>query len=267
MSAGSSARTEPGHPFASGEPIVAPYSAHSPATTALPPLRNGDRLRAAEFERRYAAMPDLEKAELIEGIVYVGSAVSPDHGDAHFVLIALLGVYQFATPGIVGSNNASVRLDPDNRAQPDIHLRLRTDYGGQSHLTSDSYLEGAPEFVAEVAYSSVSYDLHDKLQVYRRNGVRDYVVWRVEDRAIDWFVLRETGYERLSPASDGIYRSEVFPGLWLDTAALLRGETQAVVEMIRTGIGSPEHAEFVAKLRAEHERLAAQSPKPRGDQS
>ena len=102
--------------------------------------------------------------------------------------------------------------------------------------------------IAEVAASSVSSDLHDKLNAYRRNGALEYVVWRVLDQAIDWFILREGKYERLAPDADGIYKSEVLPGLWLDAAALIAGDALRVAAVLRQGLGSAEHAAFVAEL-------------------
>ena len=102
--------------------------------------------------------------------------------------------------------------------------------------------------MAEVTASTASYDLHDKLESYRRNGVREYLVCRVLDRQIDWFVLREGAYERLAPAPDGSLRSTVFPGLWLDPAALMRGDLPAVLALVQQGLASPEHAEFAARL-------------------
>jgi Uma2 family endonuclease len=103
--------------------------------------------------------------------------------------------------------------------------------------------------VIEVSSSSVSYDLGNKLKVYRRNGVREYVVWRVRDRQIDWFVLRGGCFEPLTPAADGTLRSTVFPGLWLDPAALLRGDLATVLAVLQQGLNSPEHAEFAASLQ------------------
>jgi hypothetical protein len=95
---------------------------------------------------------------------------------------------------------------------------------------------------------AVSYDLHAKLHVYRRNGVREYLVWRVLDQEIDWFVLRDGQYERMSVDAQGLLRSEVFPGLWLDPAALVRGDLATVLAIIRQGLASPEHAVFVSRL-------------------
>ncbi len=216
----------------------------------VPPLENGDRLSRAEFERRYEAMPGLKKAELIEGEVHMPSPVRHrGHSHPHTRLVAWLANYESRTPGVEAGDNGSVRLDLDNEPQPDALLFIRPEHGGQAHLSDDDYIEGAPELVAEVASSSVSYDLGKKMNAYRRNGVREYLVWRVLDHQVDWYVNREGRFELLAPGADGILRSTVFPGLWLDPAALARGEKATVEAVFQQGLGSPEHAEFVRRLR------------------
>ncbi len=215
----------------------------------LPPLEHGDRLTRSEFERRYDAMPNMKKAELIEGVVYIpsrarlGRTASP-----RFRMIGLLGVYAAYTPGIDGGAHSSVRLDLDNMPQPDAVLILDHEQGGQTRIGEDDYIEGAPELVAEVTLSGASYDLHAKLHVYRRSGVREYVVWRVLDRAIDWLILRDGRYEPLPLDADGIYRSAVFPGLWIDPNALIVDDGAGMMRAVQAGLASPEHAAFVARL-------------------
>ena len=220
----------------------------------IPPWENGDRLTQRPSSSGgviYDAMPHLRKAELIEGIVYMPPEIRFEHhGAPHFDLITWLGIYRAATPGVRGSDNSSIRLDLDNMPQPDAFLLVLPSHGGQARFSDDDYVEGAPELAAEVASSSVSYDMHVKFHVYRRNGVREYVVWRVIDAAIDWFVLRDGRYEKLTPGADGLLRSEILPGLWLDPAALLRGDLLAVLDAARQGLASPEHAAFVARLQA-----------------
>jgi Uma2 family endonuclease len=217
---------------------------------ALPVLENGDRLTRAEFERRYEAIPHLKKAELIEGVVYVPSPVRHrQHGSPHAHLISLLGQYAANTPGVEVGDNSSVRLDLDNEPQPDALLFIDPTCGGQVRIGDDGIIEGAPELVAEVASSSVSYDLHAKLHVYRRNGVREYLVWRVLDQEIDWFVLRDGQYERMAVDTQGLIRSQVFAGLWLAPAALVRGDLATVLAVVQQGLASPEHLAFVAHLR------------------
>jgi Uma2 family endonuclease len=218
----------------------------SPPLT-IPPLENGDRLTRAQFERRYQAMPHLKKAELIEGIVYMASALrAKSHGKPHTHIMTWLGTYESATPGVEALDNATVLLDNDNEPQPDGLLRIET--GGQSSINEDDYVEGAPELIVEIAASSASYDLHKKLKAYRRNGVQEYLVWRVYNREFDWFRLNEGEYIKVEPNSDGIICSQVFPGLWLDKAALLAGDLAKVLAVLQSGLATPEHQNFVDNL-------------------
>jgi Uma2 family endonuclease len=231
-----------------------------PSTTPpqpLPPLESGDRLTREEFERRYEAMPELKKAELIEGVVYVPSPVRLiHHGEPHADLITWLGVYRTFTPHVRVGDNSTVRLDLDNEPQPDGLLMLERALGGQAVIDDDDYVAGAPELAAEVAASSASFDLHDKLRAYRRNGVREYIVWRVLDRVVDWFVLRQSRYDNLARSAAGFYQSEVFPGLWLDPEALVGGDLPRVHQVLQQGLASAEHAAFVTELS----RRAGQIP-------
>jgi len=231
-----------------------------------PPLENGDRLTREEFERRYHAMPGLKKAELIEGEVYMPSPVRHGrHSHPHTRVVTWLGNYETSTPGVEAGDNGSIRLDLTNEPQPDAYLIILPDRGGQSRISEDDYIEGAPELVAEVAASTASYDLGKKLEAYRRNGVREYLVWRVLDREVDWYVNRGGSFERLRPV-DGVLQSEAFPGLWLDPVALVRGDGAAVEAALRRGLGSPAHAEFVARLaRDRREPLPPAGGEPTGD--
>jgi Uma2 family endonuclease len=216
---------------------------------AIPPLENGDRLTREEFERRYNAMPGLKKAELIGGVVYMPSPVRQRyHGRQHSHLIFWLTAYELRTPGVEVGDNSTVRLSPEDEPQPDCLLFIQPEHGGRVQIGEVGYIEGAPDLVAEVAASSVSYDLGQKLEAYAANGVRQYVVWRVRDRAIDWYSNRGGGFERVLPTADGILRSEVFPGLWFDPDALLRADLHTVLAVLQTGLDSPEHADFVARL-------------------
>lgn len=232
--------------MASVQPAPVPVSA---PVRRIPPLRNGDRLSRAEFERRYCAMPEVKKAELIEGVVYMPSPVSNEHSFSHFGVMFWVTHYWAFTPGIAGGDNGTLRLDLDNEPQPDAFLRILETHGGHSRVDGDGYVTGGPELVGEVSVSRVSIDLHSKLNVYRRNGVQEYVVWRVEDQAIDWFALREGQFEPLPLGADGLYRSEVLPGLWLDPAALMRADPARVLAVLQQGLASPEHAAFVARLQ------------------
>jgi Uma2 family endonuclease len=221
-----------------------------PQRPVVPPLENGDRLTRAEFERRYSAMPDVKKAELIEGIVHMPSPVrTKRHGRPHLILGNWLGHYVAETPGLDEfGDNSTVRLDVDNEPQPDLYLNLPKHAGGTAELDEDDYLVGAPTLVCEVASSSVSFDLHSKLHVYRRNQVREYLVWRTDDQAVDWFVWRDGQYQPLRREAD-VLQSEQFPGLWLDTAALVALDLKLLFRAIEQGTSTPDHAAFVQRLK------------------
>lgn len=213
----------------------------------IPPLESGDRLTRMEFERRYEAMPNIKKAELIEGVVYIQTSVRcRSHAEPHAKIVAWLGNYLAKTPGVDLLDNTTLRLDDDNEPQPDAMLRIEV--GGQSVITDDDYVEGAPELIVEIAASSASYDLHDKLKVYRRNRVQEYLVWRVYNKKFDWFRLDRGEYILLEPNADGVICSEVFPGLWLAVSALLDGDFTEVLAVLQRGLATAEHQAFVESL-------------------
>ncbi len=212
-----------------------------------PPLESGDHLTRHEFERRYTAMPQIQKAELIEGVVYVASPLRfRSHGKPHAQLITWLGTYQISSPGVELADNSTVRLDLDNEPQPDVVLLIDEKFGGQAHISDDDYIEGAPELVAEVAASSASNDLHDKKRAYQRNGVQEYIVWQILENKLNWFSLQNGEYLPIAD-TNGVIKSLVFPGLWLDLPALLTGDMIKVLAVLQQGLNSTEHAAFMER--------------------
>ena len=216
----------------------------------LPPLEYGDRLTRPEFHRRYEASPEIRKAELIEGVVYImSSPLKVSHGSPHGKMMSLLGLYEVKTTGVELLANTSLLLDGDNEVQPDCILRLaQTIAGAHSHINADEYVEGAPELVVEISGTSASKDLGDKFQAYRRNGVQEYLVWRVYGKQIDWWGLVDGEYQPLPADESGIVESRVFPGLRLDLAALLAGKPAQAYGELERGIASEPHRDFVVRL-------------------
>jgi Uma2 family endonuclease len=233
--------------------LNSPSSRPLPPAERIPPLHTGDRLTRDEFERRYAMTPKHVKAELVKGIVYVmGPPVSDaGHSNPHGRFTTWLGTYEAFTPGTHLGDNGTVRLDGENEFQPDTFLQILPNHGGQCRVSHDDFIEGAPELVAEVAASSASYDLHDKLEAYERNGVLEYIVWRTWDRVIEWFQLQDGKYVLRSPDEHGIIRSLVFPGLWLDVTAMINSQPAKVLTTLQQGLASREHQEFVARLESQ----------------
>jgi Uma2 family endonuclease len=209
------------------------------AWAAQPLLEPGDRLSRVEFERRYERMPRLKKAELIEGVVYMPSPTRAHrHSIPHSQLGTWLGAYAAETSGVECADNPTVRLDLDNEPQPDLILMRLPENGGQARVSPDDYIEGPPELVVEIVGSSSAYDLHQKKAVYRRNGIREYVVWITGEQRLIWSELRDEEYQEITPTSEGLLESRAFPGLWLDAPALLRGDVKAVLATLRRGLAS-----------------------------
>jgi Uma2 family endonuclease len=180
-----------------------------------------------EFERRYSQRHDIKKAELIQGVVYVGSPVRfPDHAEPDSLLIAWLVNYSLPRKGVRVGNNGTVRLGPEDVLQPDSMMFYVT---GQSLIDDEHYVEGPPELAVEIAASTAAIALNRKKESYRRAGVQEYVVWLTEDERFLWFRLRDGQYAELAPGADGYIESEVFSGLRLHPARLLAGDRTAIL--------------------------------------
>lgn len=213
------------------------------------PLSAGDVLTLDEFLRRWEKMPNLWRAELIGGIVYMPSPLSRAHGVMDNNVGAWLGVYKAATPGCEACDNSTWLMEGD-APQPDTSLFVLPEYGGKARM-KDELLAGAPEFLAEICLTSAAYDLHQKLELYQKAGVREYLAVLVHEREVRWHRLSRRKFIVVPVPADGVHRSTVFPGLWLDGAALLAGDLARVLAVLQDGLKSPEHAAFVARLAAQ----------------
>lgn len=214
---------------------------------AVPELVAGDFLTRDEFLRRWEAMPHIKCAELIQGVVYMPSPVSVQHGDTEHHVGTWLGVYEAATPGCRGSHNATWLMGEEDSPQPDTSLRILPEYGGQSRVQG-RYASGAPEFLAEVCLSSTAYDLNQKLALYEEAGVQEYLAVLMREREVRWHRRSGDRFEGVPAPADGVYRSAAFPGLWLDAPALLAGDLARVLAVLHDGVNSPEHRAFVEQL-------------------
>ena len=195
------------------------------------PLESGDRLTRDEFHRRYLLRSDIKKAELVEGVVYVASPVRIEqHGEPHTLIAGWAFTYGVSHPDVRIATDTTVRFDELNEVQPDVFL-VRP--GRADTVGDDGYFHGPPDLVIEIAASSAAYDLHAKKSVYERSGVPEYVVWDVEGGKVYWFVLQSGTYVEVDQETAGIHQSRQFPGLRLDTQALLAGDRAKLVAAIR----------------------------------
>lgn len=220
-----------------------------PEPRVLPPLVAGQRLDQAAFHERYEAMPPDTWAELIGGVVHMPSPLRGDHGDMNDDIVGWLFLYRRSAFGLRSAGNTTTILGDQAEVQPDTSLRIPEELGGQTRIV-DGYITGAPELVVEIARSSRAIDLGPKKLEYERAGVQEYLVIELEPDRVHWFALRGGRFEPLPAGPDGVYRSEVFPGLWLDPRALFAHDLDGLSATLEQGLATPEHAAFVARLAA-----------------
>jgi Uma2 family endonuclease len=220
------------------------------AHVSTPPLLEGDSLTSDEFLRRWEELPDLKRAELIDGIVYMSSPVSRDHGDYQVFLCNWLGFYTMATPGCRSSAEATWVMAERQVPQPDVTLRILPEYGGQSGIAGE-YAAGSPELIVEVAVSSYSRDFGAKKRLYERMGVREYFIASPRDEKLLSFSLTSNGFHPLETDDNGILRSAYFPGLWLDIKSLWDLDLERMNAVLQQGLATPEHAAFAEKLASQ----------------
>ena len=220
-----------------------------PPSIKLPPLVAGQRLDRDTFHARYEAMPPNTRAELIGGVVHMPSPMSLDHGDDNGPIFIWIDYYAESTPGIQSNIGSSLLLDELGEPQADVSLRILPEYGGQVRHEG-GYIVGAPELVVEIARSSRRTDLGDKKTDYERAGVREYLIVELDPDRVHWFLRRGDHFETLASGPDGLFRSEVYPGLWLDPVALFAGDRRRLRAVVDRGFATPEHAAFVARLVA-----------------
>ena len=213
---------------------------------ATKPLVDGQRLTVDEFLRRWEEQPGLKLAELIEGVVYLPSPVGAAHASQHYLTVGWLMHYSTGTPGCGGGNDGTWLMS-GSAPQPDVYLRILPEYGGQSR-EEKGLCVGAPELAMEIAGSSAPLDLGKKRNLYAAAGVREYIVALIEEGRVLWLRLDGGVYREIAPDGDGILRSHVFPGLWLDPKALLNRDAGRLIDVLDLGLRSPEHAEFLKKL-------------------
>ena len=213
-----------------------------------PPLfETGDRMSREEFVARWEQMPELKNAELIDGVVYVPSPVSLTHGSFEAPTHLVIGNYAARTPGCKWVPNVTWYM-LESAPQPDVALYIRPENGGEVKVV-DGYASGAPQLVVEVTRSRRTYDLGPKLALYLRAEVQEYVAVLIEDQRIEWRVLENGRYRLMSADSEGVFRSRVFPGLWLDSMAFWREDEPRLLAVLEEGLRSEEHGHFVEKLK------------------
>jgi Uma2 family endonuclease len=217
------------------------------APVLTPPLCDGDRLTRDEFMRRWEAMPDLKWAELLNGVVYMPSPISLIHSDFHSSLNGWLWTYATTTPGCASNSAGTWLMTSDSAPQPDLALRILPEFGGQSTIEG-KYAAGAPELIVEVSPTTSIKDTGVKFRLYERSAVREYLIVRPAKHKLIWNILVEGKFQELAADDDGLFRSRMFPGLWLNPSQLWDGDLAGIAATVRQGAAKSEHTAFVRKL-------------------
>ena len=258
------ARCRAGDPYPAppGWPDDWPHPADLTQEEAMEMLENGNRLTQPIFHAAYQRTPEHFSAELIGGTVHVASPLSRRHGLPHLKFGTILDLYQDETPGVEAADNTSTILTNIGEAQPDLYLRVRRDHGGRTTTFSSEngevvrsdddgdYVSGGPEFVLEVSKSSFAVDTTTKLRDYLAGGVQEYFVADIRRHVLRQYDLASGSDSPLSTPADGVVKSLVMPGLWLNGPALFARDGKAARATLDAGLATPEHAAFVAQLAA-----------------
>ena len=177
---------------------------------------------------------------------------------------ATLGLYEMETPGVEALLRPTVILGKQSEPQPDLVLYVLPEHGGRTR-PNDEFLAGPPELFIEIARNIMAIDFHEKKDDYERNHIAEYIIVCLEEEQTYWFDLASGRTRKIPP--DGILRSKRFPGLWIDTQALFRGDSKRMVHVLHDGLASPEHARFVRRLEkaAEAKDRSTKRPRANGD--
>jgi len=213
-----------------------------------PGLVTGERLTVDEFLRRWEELPDLKHAELIDGIAFVSSPVSLEHSRLDMRIIWWLSHYACLTPGCDGGSNGTWLMS-GSVPQPDADLCILPSHGGQSGNKGPLAI-GAPELAVEICVTSSALDMGPKLALYQRAGVQEYITVEATGQRLIWRVLDNGAYVAQALPADGIVRSRIFPGLWLDVTAFWANDRAQMLTVLNAGVASEDHRLFVERLAA-----------------
>jgi hypothetical protein len=182
--------------------------------------------------------------------VFLRGRHTAQHGASRGLIVCGLGRYELDTGGVHALTGPTILLNGVNEPEPDAVLRIDEAYGGTSRIGPGDFVQGPPELIAEVAYGGESIELHEKREEYAAAGVCEYVVILLREQALRCFRFQEGTYVDAAADADGVWRSSVFPGLWLNVDALLRLDGPVLLRTLEQGLKTPEHAAFVEKRQA-----------------
>ena len=175
-------------------------------------MATAGRRRPVTFEEFCRISTGEEKADLIDGVIYVATLDTPAINELTGLFFVLLSGYvEHKDLGTVFLHRVAYRLDDLNGPEPDIGFVRK----GRQLAIKREYVQGPPDLAAEIVIpESVELDYDRKRKLYEQFGVREY--WIVDDLEKKVTLLRRRqGSLRQVRARKGVLASSVVPGFWL----------------------------------------------------
>ena len=168
----------------------------------------------------YARIPDGQKADLIDGVIYVASPDTRRNDVRASLLQTVLTVYaETKDLGETTGTRYAYRLSDTRAPEPDLAFVGRERV---AHVLTDREGVGPPDVAVEiVSRDSRHRDYHDKFQLYQEAGVQEYWIIDPIQLRCSFYRLRQGEYGPVALEDGHLFRSEAVPGFWLDVHWLL----------------------------------------------
>jgi Uma2 family endonuclease len=186
---------------------------------------------------------DGQKADLLDGVIYMASPDSPEAAEVNGFLQTLLNYFTRRLElGKVYGPRSAFRLFPDSHEswapEPDVAFIRRE----RTHLWKGSVFQGPPDLAVEiVSTDSIDRDTITKREAYERAGVKEYWIIDLIQGKCTFLRLENDAYREVV-ASGTVFRSEVIGGFWLDTGWLFAEELPPPDVCLEKILRSPEQA-------------------------
>jgi Uma2 family endonuclease len=205
-------------------------------------VREGD----ITFEEFLDLSPDGEKADLLDGVIYVASPDNTIAADLNGWLYSL--IYTFVEVIDLGKayvSRVAFRIGPKRGPEPDIGFVPKE----LESMRTRGYIDGPPSLAVEiVSPDSVSRDYVQKRAIYEEAGVREYWIIDPDAKRATFLRLREGHFKTVTPARH-IFHSQVLPGFFVDVRWLWRKRRPRVYDLVRHLLETKRQAEAKRRLR------------------
>jgi len=168
--------------------------------------------KTVTFEEFCFLVKDGEKADLIDGVIYMASPDNTDANELQGWLATILSLFLDEVDlGKLYTSRVAFRLAKRNSPEPDIAFVKKQ----RLHLVKRGHVEGPPDAAIEiVSPDSIQRDYLKKRRQYQRFKVPEYwIIDEVRQRVVMLRLGEDGKYHQVKP-KNGELHSEVLPGFW-----------------------------------------------------